>query len=319
MGWEWLAYLTLVVLGFFIIMALLSWWLVRSAERKFPPVGRFVESEGIRLHYIEKGAGMPVVMLHGSNGSLHDYRLSIFEKASQEFRVIAFDRPGHGYSERHERSTCASCRQAELICQAWKELGMSQPILVAHSSAGAVAMDLATKHPEDLGGVVLLSGVIYGWQGNPIPIIPLYRAMLRPWLGPFLLGTILVPIGRVLARSLLKFTFAPGPAPRDYSKIGAAMAARPGPLKAEAEDLMCLAPSLQALQGSYPEVRLPLVIVVGEEDRNVPKEGQSLRLKKDLPSSRLILLPGTGHMPMFTKPDEVLEAIRSVARLQNKD
>jgi len=82
---------------------------------------------------------------------------------------------------------------------------------------------------------------------------------------------------------------------------------------------MCLAPSLQALQGSYPEVRLPLVIVVGEEDRNVPKEGQSLRLKKDLPSSRLILLPGTGHMPMFTKPDEVLEAIRSVARLQNKD
>lgn len=319
MEWVWLLYLAAGVAGFLAAMALLTRWLAGSAERRFPPMGRFVDSGGIKLHYIEKGAGAPVVLLHGSNGSLHDYRLSIFERASEEFRVMAFDRPGHGYSERHEPSSRVPALHAELICKAWKELGMSRPVLVAHSSAGAVAMDLATKHPEELGGLVLLSGVVYGWEGNPIPIVPLYRAMLRPWLGPFLLGTILVPLGRVLGRSLLKSTFAPDPVPRDYSKIGLAMAARPGPLRAEAEDLICLPTSLQAMQGSYPDVRLPIVIVVGEEDRNVPKEGQSLRLKGDVASSRLVLLPMTGHMPMFTKPEEVLDAIRSVVHLQYKD
>jgi pimeloyl-ACP methyl ester carboxylesterase len=307
--WDWLLYLVVGVIGFLAIMALLTWWLVRSAERRFPPVGKFVESGGIRLHYIEKGEGPPVVMLHGSNGSLHDYRLSIFDRASDEFRVMAFDRPGHGYSERHGPSSSVPSLHAELVCKAWKDLGMSRPILVAHSSAGAVAMDLATRHPEELGGVVLLSGVLYGWEGNPIPVIPLYRVMLKPWIGPFLLGTILVPLGRVLGRSLLKFIFAPDPVPQDYSRVGLAMAARPEPLRAEAEDLLCLSPSLQA---SYPDVRIPVVIMVGEEDHNVPKEEQSLRLKRELASSRLVLLPRTGHMPMFTKPDEVLDAIRSV-------
>ena len=53
-----------------------------------------------KLHYFEKGSGPPVVFVHGSNGSLQDFKLSVMDRLSKDFRTVAFDRPGHGHSER---------------------------------------------------------------------------------------------------------------------------------------------------------------------------------------------------------------------------
>jgi pimeloyl-ACP methyl ester carboxylesterase len=118
-----------------------------------------------------------------------------------------------------------------------------------------------------------------------------------------------------MGRWLLKFTFAPDPVPKDYRKMGIALALRPSALRAEAEDLECLAPTLQAVEGRYDEVRMPLVLVVGEKDRNVPPEGQCLRLHSEMPGSELVLLRDTGHMPMFTRPEDVVAAVHRTKEL----
>jgi hypothetical protein len=49
--------------------ALLNRWLAKKAERRNPPVGRIITVDGIRLHYVERGTGTPLVLLHG-NGSM---------------------------------------------------------------------------------------------------------------------------------------------------------------------------------------------------------------------------------------------------------
>jgi alpha-beta hydrolase superfamily lysophospholipase len=72
-----------------------------KAEREYPPAGRFVTVDGVRLHYIEKGEGSPVVLLHGNVVTAEDFDTSgVLDLLARRHRVIAFDRPGFGYSER---------------------------------------------------------------------------------------------------------------------------------------------------------------------------------------------------------------------------
>ena len=74
----------------------------RRAEADFPPLGSFVVVDGVRLHYLDSAPGdderQAIVMVHGASGNLRDFAVSIFDELAQKYRVIAIDRPGHGYS-----------------------------------------------------------------------------------------------------------------------------------------------------------------------------------------------------------------------------
>src|SRR5687767_16036181 len=71
-----------------------------QALRQNPPRGSYVEAGGMRLHYVEKGAGPPLVLLHGLGSMIEDFATSGFlERAAAQYRVIALDRPGYGHSE----------------------------------------------------------------------------------------------------------------------------------------------------------------------------------------------------------------------------
>jgi hypothetical protein len=86
-------------------LAILIFILARAAERRNPPIGKFITVDGVRLHYVDRGTGPPLVLLHGNGVMLQDFLTSgVLDGAAQSHRVIAFDRPGYGYSAR-PRST----------------------------------------------------------------------------------------------------------------------------------------------------------------------------------------------------------------------
>ena len=73
----------------------------RKVEREHPPAGRFVTVDGVRLHYLERGEGPPVVLLHGNVVTAEDFVLSgVLDRVARRHRVLAFDRPGFGFSDR---------------------------------------------------------------------------------------------------------------------------------------------------------------------------------------------------------------------------
>ena len=95
----------------------------RRAERDNPPVGRFLELDGARLHYLDEGpadtgttglgGGPPVVLLHGNTVTLDDWIVSgVFDLTARSRRVVAFDRPGFGYSERPRGRSWTPAAQA---------------------------------------------------------------------------------------------------------------------------------------------------------------------------------------------------------------
>jgi pimeloyl-ACP methyl ester carboxylesterase len=147
-----------IVVAAFAISALVNRLAAKKAERKNPPMGKFVEIEGVRLHYFERGEGEPLVLLHGNGSMIQDFSSSgLVDKAAGKYRVIVFDRPGFGYSERPRRTIWTPEAQANLICKALRQIGISRAIVLGHSWGASVATALALKYPEMVAGLLLLS------------------------------------------------------------------------------------------------------------------------------------------------------------------
>jgi pimeloyl-ACP methyl ester carboxylesterase len=97
----------------------------------------FIEVEGVRLHYGDRGSGRPVVLIHSNIVTGDDYNTSgVTERLLGTRRVIIFDRPGYGYSERPRWRPWTAITQGELLHKALRELGVERPVIVGHSWAG---------------------------------------------------------------------------------------------------------------------------------------------------------------------------------------
>ena len=90
---------------------------VSRIEGKYPPVGEFASTAHgeVEIHYLRRGSGTPVVMLHGRDGTLQEFTLSIFDIVADHYEAIALDRPGYGYSECLDPDQLTTKAQARLI------------------------------------------------------------------------------------------------------------------------------------------------------------------------------------------------------------
>jgi pimeloyl-ACP methyl ester carboxylesterase len=82
----------------------------------------------VRLHYVEQGQGEPLVLLHGNAGMIEDFASSgLIDRASRKYRVIVFDRPGFGHSDRPRGTIWTHEAQARLIHDALSNIGADVP------------------------------------------------------------------------------------------------------------------------------------------------------------------------------------------------
>jgi len=285
----------------------------RRAEREHPPTGRFLTVDGVRLHYLESGEGSPVVLLHGNVVTSEDFQTSgVLELLAGRHRVIAFDRPGFGYSDRPHGSAWSVREQADLLRDALDVLGINRPIVLGHSWGAAVALALALNHPDDVRGLVLLSGYYYPTLRADVllsspPAIPILGDLLRYTISPLL--------GKLLQPRLLKGMFAPLPVPASFA-LGSTpnMSLRPGQIRAESQDGVAMVPGAIAMRHRYQELTMPVVIMAGAEDRVINAK-QPARLHAQIPHSILRLVPGVGHMIHYAVPEEVAKAIEEAGGL----
>jgi pimeloyl-ACP methyl ester carboxylesterase len=282
----------------------------RKAEREHPATGRFVTVDGVRLHYIEKGEGPAVVLLHGNVVSAEDFVTSrVLDLLAKRHRVIAFDRPGFGYSDRPHGSAWSARAQAELVKDALVILGINRSVVLGHSWGAAVALALALNHPTAARGLVLLSGYYYPtWRTDVLlsspPAIPILGDLLRYSISPLL--------GRLMQPLLFKGMFAPLPVPARFAKGSTPkMSMRPGQVRAESQDGVAMIPGAFAMRHRYQELTIPVVIMAGTKDRVVSAK-QPARLHAQIPDSVLRLVPDVGHMLHYAVPEEVAEAIAEV-------
>lgn len=279
----------------------------RQAEWKHPPQGRFIYVDGVRLHYVERGSGTPLVLLHGAFGMASDFCMSgLVELAAKHYRVIVFDRPGYGYSERPRKTFWGPKAQAKLIHDALEQLEVKQALVLGHSWGTLVALAMALDYPGSVRALVLASGYYYP---SLRPDLPIAAQRLVPVLGDIMRHTTTPIMMRLLWPLFAKRMFQPNEVPRGFKDFPVWMAARPLQVRASAEEFTYAIPSVMGLRKRYRHLQQPLVIVAGSEDRMAYVSGHSERLHTELPGSELRLIPGVGHMVHHVAPDTLMEAI----------
>lgn len=282
-----------------------------QAERENPPQGHFVEVDGVRLHYLERGSGPTLVLLHGNGVYSKDFETSgLLQRAAEHYHVIAFDRPGFGYSDRPRSTIWTPDKQAALLHRALEQIGVESAIVLGHSWGTMVALAMGLQQPDFVRGLVLLSGYYY-------PSIRLDVATLTqpavPIVGDVLRYTVSPLISRALWPGMTKRVFAPKPVDKRFDAFPVWMALRPSQLRASAAETAMMIPSAASLSKRYAELKVPSVIVAGTKDKIVDAGHNSERLSERLALSRLELVPGVGHMSHYAHPEKVMAAIDDIA------
>ncbi|WP_210208824.1 alpha/beta fold hydrolase [Roseiarcus fermentans] len=288
-------------------LAVLAAW---GIERAAPPQGRYLVVGGVKLHLVDQGRGPPVVLIHGLAGQIGHFAHSLIRRLTDGFRVVAFDRPGSGYSA---PSPGGIREQAAILARAIRALKLGQPLVVGHSLGGAVALALALDHPDCVGGLALIAPATHPLAEAPA----LFRSLVihSRLLRGLYAWTAAGPAALIARPTFFRAAFAPEPAPADFGTAGGGLLAlRPGNLYVTSTELTAglSDEAVETMPGRYGSLTIPVGILYGRDDRILDWRSQGEAMTRELPSLDLELVDG-GHMLPVTQPDVCARFIRRIA------
>lgn len=291
-------------------LAASAWYVrkkTREAERDYPPQGSFIEVEGVRLHYVEKGEGDPLVLLHGNTTMGMSFALGgLLDMAAEKYRVIVFDRPGYGYSERPRNTIWNSEAQARILHAALEKIGAVRPIVLGHSWGAMVAIAMALNYPDSVRSLVLSSAYLYPTMR---PELPFAAQPAIPFIGDIVRYTVSPLLFRLAWPMLLKRQFYPMPVAESAKQIPLWLTLRPDQSRALAAEVALTLPDAMKLSRRYQELQLPIVLIAGSEDRLIYRSNHSDRFHDEVRHSQYKVVEGAGHMVHHIAPERVIEAI----------
>ncbi len=277
------------------------------AETDNPPRGRFLDIDGVRLHYLDQGSGEPIVLLHGNGSMIEDYLLAgVVESLARTHRVIAFDRPGFGHTPRPSDRIWNADLQADLIHAALRELDIASPVVVGHSWGTMVATALALAHPESVKRLVLIAGYYFP---TPRVDVPLMSIPAVPGIGFVMRHTLSPLISRMMWPMIRRKLFGPAKVSPSFNRWPVWMTLRPSQLQASAADTAMMVPQAMKMQHHYGDLRMPVTIIAGDGDKIVNTRVQSQQLHEAVAGSSLRVVEGAGHMVHHIAPEAVIAAI----------
>jgi pimeloyl-ACP methyl ester carboxylesterase len=278
------------------------------AERNNPPIGTFIECDGVRLHYLDSGdpAAPCVVLFHGNGSMIQDFTISgLVDRLARRNRVLCFDRPGFGYSQRPRSRIWSATAQAALFVKALNQLGVRNPVVLGHSWGALVAIAIGLRNDYPIRGLVLASGYYFPtWRWDVWmmsgPAIPVLGDLVRYTVAPIISWAALPTVFRKL--------FEPRSVPRSFKNgFPASLTLRPKQLRAAAEESAFLVPTAAQFQSRYSSIRCPVRIFHGTGDQ-VSEPEQARRLHRVLSRSDLHLLEDAGHMVTYADVSSITKA-----------
>ena len=284
-------------------------------KQRFPPIGEFVTVDGLQLHYLDSGPKnsplVPLVMIHGASGNLQDLEHALLPELAENRRVIIFDRPGFGYSERTKKPQGGwfdPAQQAAVINSALLKLGIPKAVIFGHSYGGSVALRYGLDFPEATAGLISMAGPSHHWDGG---INTTYKIGKTPIIGPLFAWNVFYPAGRILINNAAAGVFEPNKMPENYVHNSAAsLALRPHTFLANANDVARLNDFLYEQETRYGELKMPVLLIWGEADTTVGFYHHAPQLMEVI-DPEVLLIPDVGHMPHYAEPEQVINAIES--------
>jgi 3-oxoadipate enol-lactonase len=251
----------------------------------------FIELNGVRHHYVSKGEGPPVVLLHALGGSLHTW-YGVTENLSLNHHVVALDLRGHGRSDGSSGSFSIQTF-ADDVAALIAALELPAVTLVGHSLGTLVAQHLAVTKPELVDNLVLLGGI--SWFEPPVRKAYEERAdkveaegmdaIVDEWLPGALAPRTHAKLPQL--SGLLRDVFLRND-PKSYAKTCRALAKAP---KIPRE-----------------QIGQPSLLLVGDHDRSTPM-AMTEEIHAEIPVSRVRVVPAAAHWAQLEQPDVIAAAL----------
>ncbi len=269
-------------------------WAERHAE------GRFIDLAGRRTHFIERGQGRPVVLIHGFNLDHHTW-INNLDALAAHFKVYAPDLWGQGYSTRGslEYGYDLFEEQIRLFMDA---LNLRRASLVGHSMGGGTSIVFAIRNPDRVDKLVLV-------DSTGIPTRLPFRAKIFRLKGvaEFLLS---LPTDRIRRMNLEDiWIYDRASLTEDiysnltlYQKIEGTTEALLAILRKDFFNTMDA--EIKELGRLY----IPTMIIWGREDASLPVSNAET-MKDFIPGSRLEILENAGHLANFDQADTFNELV----------
>jgi len=285
----------------------------RQVEAALPPLGRFIDIDGARIHYLDRGSGPTILCIHGLAGQMRHFTYALLDKLKSDYRLVIVDRPGSGYSTRPPEASATIFAQARTLAKFAEALRLDQPLVVGHSLGGAIALALALNHPEQVGGLALLAPLTHPQEELP----PVFRALAirSPLMRWIMAWTLAIPLSIRNATTVLNAVFGPQPVPTDFpSRGGGLLGLRPSAFITASTDLIAVPEDLEVMPGRYQNLTQPVGILFGTGDRILDPEAQGKALAAKIPGADLELIEGEGHMVPICSADRSANFITRMAQ-----
>ena len=266
--------------------------------------GSYLDLDGEKIRYIQKGTGRDVLLIHGLPGSIEDWD-PVIEGLALKYRVTAYDRPGFGFSsDSVDRHTVTG--NADTAVKLMEKLGLRDAVVVGHSYGGGIALSMAARKTPQVRGYVSLGGV-----SQPSEQVMFIFYMNRiPFIGRGFASAGTALLGDSMMEEMVRMAFTPDMnilTPEYVNKRKEMMFQTRVVMSLSAEEVR-YNDNMTSLLPAYPDIAAKFIILHGDGDMMVPV-GDSRKLHKALPNSILKELTGTGHMVQFKHPGEVIAAV----------
>ncbi len=296
-----------------LLVLIIALWLVPAAAQDTTPAdladadGQFADVNGISVYYVDRGPreGAPVFLLHGFLGSVIDWTNTYPALIEAGYRVIAFDRPPFGLSDKRTDLSYTAKAMADLTAGLMDELGIEQASFVGHSQGGTVLAAFVLRYPERVLKLGLISAAIdiqdadYGSGGGPAMGIPGFDPATIDPNSPFAQGIVRTifsgSFGSDMLNSAVNDPDAIDPDLMAKRVRGFQVPGWEGGLLAFVRD--SVSPDNQLDVERLGAVDAPVLLLWGEDDRLVPiTVGE--RLRGLFPNNQWVAYPDVGHIPM---------------------
>jgi pimeloyl-ACP methyl ester carboxylesterase len=240
---------------------------------------RSVEVEGHRVHYLAEGpaAGPVVVLVHGLGGRSEDWLALASQLAKAGHRVYMPDLLGFGRSDKPADFSYSVPDDAQLVVGFLDAMRLNQVDLGGWSMGGWIVQEIAAKHPERVKRLMLFDAA--GLKEKPAWDTRLFTSTTPAQLEQFY--ALLMPnppkVANFVVRDILRFT---------RQRAWAWIIQRAMATMLTGKD---------ATDNLLPELKMPVLIVWGEEDRITPLS-QAEKMHRLVPQSELVVIPGCGHL-----------------------
>jgi len=299
-------------------IALTVFWFARPADLSFDDVragvpnsnySHFADIDGVRLHYQEKGTGMPLILIHGFTSSTYSWK-DVFEPLAKSYRVIAVDLKGSGFSAKPDGDYTRRA-QAILVAHLLDYLKIEKAWLVGNSMGGEVSLNFALQNPQRVAGLVLIDSAGVSVPGSNT-LAPSYARI--PVVGPVLIALALTS-DRLVRHGLEKSFY-------DDAKItNERVAAYYLPLKTRGGQLAALRARTQwglfPIEQDLNKISAPTLIMWGAEDALIPLAA-GRKMNSLIKGSTLVIIEKCGHVPQEELPERVFDEITKFIQESNQ-